>query len=327
MEFVALYDYSSDVDTDLALVAGEIIRVLQKDESGWWLGENSESEQGYFPSNFVKPKKPPLPARANIDRALPPKPTVKSAETFGAAKDCGDISAELNSDDDCEEIESRPARPMSMYGTPLENGHLDFQTSSSVGKEFSITSLDAFDELMNEGFCIEFITKSESARKLRRGSRVSVHCSASLWDGAATVIHQFSEGDMCFTVGCGQVSVAMDKALLLLEEGDSAMITSSPQLAYGVVGHPPYVPPNSHIVYAVHIKSVEDVDNGASLVAVGPKELVNVVYLARPKLEDGIASPKAEDGHSVVFVPASNDGLSDEMLAAAARGMGIGKDL
>ena len=52
--------------------------------------------------------------------------------------------------------------------------------------EFSITSLDAFDDLMNDGYCIEFKSTSGAKGSIAKGSRVELHCSASLWDGAAT---------------------------------------------------------------------------------------------------------------------------------------------
>jgi len=132
-EYTVLYDFTSDVKTDLVLTVGETIKLLQKDDSGWWFGENADAEQGYFPSNLVELKKPPLPARPNQGRALP-KP--KAATIHEDKETAGDEDDEENEDDEEgegkweieeEDVPQQTNRPMSMYGTPLENGHLDYQ--------------------------------------------------------------------------------------------------------------------------------------------------------------------------------------------------------
>jgi len=334
-EYVVLYDFASDVETDLVLTVGETIKLIQKDDSGWWLGENSEKEQGYFPSNLVELKKPPLPARPNHGRALP-KP---KAATISEDEELGKQAADGDDDEDDEgggewnieeeDVPKQANRPMSMYGTPLENGHLDYETSRSEGAEFSITSLDAFDDLMNLGYCVEFKSTSGTGKgAIALGSRVELHCSASLWDGAATVIHQFSQGGLSVTVGSGHVTEGMDKALVRLADGDEAFIISSPDLAYGAAGHPPFVPPNSHIVFSVQISSVNSApdDATASAPASGPKELVNIVSPGRRKAaEDDAKADDDENQRSLVFVEASDEGLTDDMLAQAAKSMDLGK--
>jgi hypothetical protein len=51
----ALHDYTSDGASSnvcLAFSAGQYIRVLNKDTSGWWDGE-IDGVRGWFPSNYV----------------------------------------------------------------------------------------------------------------------------------------------------------------------------------------------------------------------------------------------------------------------------------
>jgi hypothetical protein len=62
---VALYKFESDVEGDLTfkvfivticldtLQRDDIIKVISKDESGWWTGTCS-GRTGIFPSNYVK---------------------------------------------------------------------------------------------------------------------------------------------------------------------------------------------------------------------------------------------------------------------------------
>ena len=39
-----------------ALAEGDVLRVLEQDESGWWYGEKGKV-QGWFPSNFIYVKR------------------------------------------------------------------------------------------------------------------------------------------------------------------------------------------------------------------------------------------------------------------------------
>lgn len=50
---VALFDYSATDRNELSFKKGQIISVLQKDDSGWWQGE-LDGVVGMFPSNFVR---------------------------------------------------------------------------------------------------------------------------------------------------------------------------------------------------------------------------------------------------------------------------------
>jgi Variant SH3 domain len=48
-----LYDYGAHDNTELTLTLGEIIRVVEKHESGWWVGERNGAK-GLFPANYVQ---------------------------------------------------------------------------------------------------------------------------------------------------------------------------------------------------------------------------------------------------------------------------------
>ncbi len=49
---VALHDFQSNNPTCLSFQAGQVIRVYNRDASGWWDGE-LDGERGWFPSNYV----------------------------------------------------------------------------------------------------------------------------------------------------------------------------------------------------------------------------------------------------------------------------------
>lgn len=48
-----LYDYKAQRSDELDLFAGDEITVLFKDNENWWMGELSDGQQGFFPSNYV----------------------------------------------------------------------------------------------------------------------------------------------------------------------------------------------------------------------------------------------------------------------------------
>lgn len=49
---VALHDFASNNATCLSFNAGQVIKVFNRDESGWWDGE-LDGQRGWFPSNYV----------------------------------------------------------------------------------------------------------------------------------------------------------------------------------------------------------------------------------------------------------------------------------
>ena len=48
---VALYDYKATEEGDLSFCQNETIKVLEKDDSGWWKG-TLKGNTGLFPSNY-----------------------------------------------------------------------------------------------------------------------------------------------------------------------------------------------------------------------------------------------------------------------------------
>lgn len=50
---VALYDFDGERDGDLSFSRGDVIEVLQKNDSGWWVGKMG-SHVGSFPYNFIQ---------------------------------------------------------------------------------------------------------------------------------------------------------------------------------------------------------------------------------------------------------------------------------
>ena len=51
----AVDDYKADHDSqEIDLQSGEYLRILQKNENGWWCVRNEEGEIGWAPSNYLE---------------------------------------------------------------------------------------------------------------------------------------------------------------------------------------------------------------------------------------------------------------------------------
>lgn len=209
------------------------------------------------------------------------------------------------------------------------HGHMLYERSVAAGQPFSIDSLEAFDELMNDGFCIERKGAANAGKDIEPGMRVDLQCKAMTWDGAATVVHVFKEGIISFTVGQDQVPLGLDEAVQRLHAGDEATVTCAPQAAYGEAGQPPFVPPNSHVVYMIGVLLVEDgAADGRVAAATGPEELLFHGIKAK---SGGAEASRAGKVRSVVFQEGDKKsstssgglGISDEELAAAAASMNV----
>lgn len=58
IRYRALYEFNGDVENEeLPFKTGEILTILEEDNSGWWLAKNELGKQGYVPHNYIEPFK------------------------------------------------------------------------------------------------------------------------------------------------------------------------------------------------------------------------------------------------------------------------------
>ncbi|RSL52771.1 Myosin-1 [Fusarium duplospermum] len=77
-----LYDFAAQRANELSIHTNEIVEIVQKDENGWWLAKNQQTEQrAWIPAAYVQeqapapaPRAPPAPPRA---KPTPPQPPAK----------------------------------------------------------------------------------------------------------------------------------------------------------------------------------------------------------------------------------------------------------
>ncbi|KAG5684666.1 hypothetical protein PVAND_013884 [Polypedilum vanderplanki] len=60
MKVTVLYDFTSEIENELSIIAGEILTVTDRDVgNGWWEGTNSAGKRGIFPASYVEEIKTP----------------------------------------------------------------------------------------------------------------------------------------------------------------------------------------------------------------------------------------------------------------------------
>uniref|UniRef100_A0A8B9LGA1 Nephronophthisis 1 n=1 Tax=Astyanax mexicanus TaxID=7994 RepID=A0A8B9LGA1_ASTMX len=52
--YVALSDFTGEEEGDLTVQKGAVLRVLQKNEDGWWLAQDAKGNKGLVPRNYLK---------------------------------------------------------------------------------------------------------------------------------------------------------------------------------------------------------------------------------------------------------------------------------
>jgi hypothetical protein len=49
-----LFDYAATSETEISFATGDVIIIIEKNDSGWWKGKIDDSTEGWFPSDFVE---------------------------------------------------------------------------------------------------------------------------------------------------------------------------------------------------------------------------------------------------------------------------------
>lgn len=235
----AAYPWEQKDAVELSLYVGAVVAVrnMNTQNEGWWEGEDSSGQRGLFPNNYVKILSPGEAQTVIQGGAQPQKPVPVATNSFAKQQ---------------------------------------FATTTS-GRErktitnFAIPNLDAFDELLNDGFTMldrdNVLTKRPDARVPRKGDTVTLSYVAFVWDCQNQKLIEFASSDLpeakkepgpiVFTVGDGREIKALDRAVQSLEQGQHSRIVVTPDLGYGEVGSPPKVPPNCHLVYDVTLDKFE----------------------------------------------------------------------
>jgi len=235
--------------------------VVEKHDHGWWFGQikiDGKTLQGYFPRNYIKEK----PRPKNVPKP-PPRPASLQSKT--PAENPVDQTSGINS-----------------VTTGLSQVSFSVNSTNSLSQRnrdhrtFSLRSLIAFDELSQQGFTVDIkeSDKGMTGESPIVNSLVELKIVGMVWDGAHTFTNTFIEGPFRFVVGKHNVVAGVQLGVQSLVRGQHATITCSPNMAYGIAGNPPFVPPNAFIVFEVEVLAMSNPPNYDTLEYDGPSELL-----------------------------------------------------
>jgi len=91
----------------------------------------------------------------------------------------------------------------------------------------------------------------------KKGDTVQIHYVGTLTDGQIFDSSR-DRGDPFVTeIGVGKVIKAWDEAVPQLSKGQKAILTATPDYAYGNRGFPPIIPPNATLKFEVELIAIE----------------------------------------------------------------------
>lgn len=95
-------------------------------------------------------------------------------------------------------------------------------------------------------------------RQAQKGDSLHMHYRGSLKDGGTEFDNSYKRGQpLVFSLGTGQVIKGWDQGLLGICAGEKRKLVIPPHLAYGEMGSPPTIPPDSTLVFEVEAVKVE----------------------------------------------------------------------
>ncbi len=99
----------------------------------------------------------------------------------------------------------------------------------------------------------EVILKGTGATKPARGQLVTAHYTGKLTNGSEFDSSRKRGKPFQFKIGMGQVIKGWDVGIASMVKGERAVLTCSPEYAYGEDGYPPVIPENSTLMFDVEL--------------------------------------------------------------------------
>ncbi|THH29112.1 hypothetical protein EUX98_g5076 [Antrodiella citrinella] len=106
------------------------------------------------------------------------------------------------------------------------------------------------------GVTIETINRGDGVNFPKRGDLVVIHYVGTLENGQKFDSSR-DRGDPFKTeIGVGKVIKGWDEGVPQLSLGEKAVLTATPDYAYGTRGFPPVIPPNATLKFEVELLSI-----------------------------------------------------------------------
>lgn len=133
-----------------------------------------------------------------------------------------------------------------------------FNPQIAIALDLLFTQLSFPRHLVNRamGVKIETVIKGDGKTYARVGDRITVHYVGTLPDGAVFDSTRRRGEPFTTEIGLGRVIKGWDEGMPKLSLGEKAVLTVSPDYAYGTKGVPPLIPPNAELKFEVEVISI-----------------------------------------------------------------------
>ncbi|KAK7447376.1 FK506 binding protein proline rotamase rapamycin-binding protein [Stygiomarasmius scandens] len=106
------------------------------------------------------------------------------------------------------------------------------------------------------GVTVESLSPGDGRNFPQKGDRVSIHYVGTLLDGKKFDSSRDRGSPFVTEIGVGKVIKGWDEGVVKLSIGQRAVLTCTPDYAYGVRGFPPVIPPNAVLRFEVELLKI-----------------------------------------------------------------------
>ncbi|OSD07772.1 peptidyl-prolyl cis-trans isomerase [Trametes coccinea BRFM310] len=106
------------------------------------------------------------------------------------------------------------------------------------------------------GVTVDVITPGDGKTFPRKGDTVRIHYVGTLLDGKKFDSSRDRGAPFETEIGVGKVIKGWDEGVPQLSLGEKAILTATPDYAYGARGFPPVIPPNSTLRFEVELLDI-----------------------------------------------------------------------
>lgn len=107
------------------------------------------------------------------------------------------------------------------------------------------------------GVTVETLSPGDGKTFPRKGSTVKIHYVGTLSDGTKFDSSRDRGSPFVTQIGVGKVIKGWDEGVPQLSLGQKAVLTVTPDYAYGARGFPPVIPPSSTLRFEVELLGIE----------------------------------------------------------------------
>lgn len=106
------------------------------------------------------------------------------------------------------------------------------------------------------GVTIETIVQGDCVNYPKKGDMVTIHYVGTLMDGSVFDSSRDRNEPFVTQIGVAKVIRGWDEGVLQLSKGQKAILTATPDYAYGPRGFPPVIPPNATLKFEVELLKI-----------------------------------------------------------------------